>query len=688
MGEPPTELLRDLEAKFDAAGSQLRAVDIRLSPSLTRRYFEKVRPTDAKIPFHLLRFYASYPQTDEDLLDKVDYLATVLAAGSPDPAALLQRSRGEIRELFDSVLAGSAWPRVDDDTATEIARAFDEVAAQIASVTGFGSLAEEGWIESLRNFKRQVSRGLAHPEILTAAALCSLAARAAFRRLYEREERILRGATRRIEELEHRSSLGEMEGSAALRLFEDARRELDRQIAEGSVRWRQLLEAQQAASEALKMLGVPELGADEETGTEAEATLGGLEDPFWGPCLRRMICSERRARRSPTLRSSTARSPISPAPANPPLNRVSRFAAGPAPGCASSTPLPPSGSRSTRTESEAAPRVQDPGSKVTMDVLTLDLLHTSGPDEREHRARAGERGSRRGRPRPEPVEQSPADPRSFGRLSVRLSPDRFGLRCRPAAPGNDGTRPGEARGDCQDGRPDPRPAKPGKGRVPRPVRRVLEAPALCPQGRGRRARVGALPRPGPGRLDRCRGGDLPDAHGRAVGEGASSDLPGQVSPSAAGEVAWLEGCRTALPGEAPRPGRQPGIARDLREASGDHPLPAQLPGRSGIPRGRNTDDAAGAGRRARPAFRDAPQRSGSRALPANRARAVLEEARRGGPVSRLRDQPQFQKRRHLDAAQPGIHDARVLPGLCAGGRSDDADRGDALLARAGVTGSS
>ncbi len=289
MGEPPAELLPDLEAKFDAAGSQLRAVDIQLSPSLARRYFEKVRPFDPRIPSYLLRFYASYPQTDEDLLDKVDYLATVLAAGSPDPAALLQRSRGEVRELFDTVLTDSAWPRVDDDTATEIARAFDEVAAQIASVSELGSLTQEGWIESLRNFKRQVSRGLAHPEILTAAALCNLAARAAFRRLYEKEERILRAATRRIEELEHRSSPGELEDAAALRLYEDARREFDRQVAEGSVRWRQLLEVRQAASEALKMLGTFEPGADEENDTEVEATLGGLEDPFWGPCLRPIL---------------------------------------------------------------------------------------------------------------------------------------------------------------------------------------------------------------------------------------------------------------------------------------------------------------------------------------------------------------------------------------------------------------
>ncbi len=189
--ENPAPAIRELEAKFDAAAAELRTADVSLSPSLTRRYFEKVRPSDPRIPFYLLRFYASHAQTDEDLLDKVDYLATVLAGGGPDPAGAHPRPRAEVRKLFDSVLAGAAWPRIDDDTAAEIARAFDELASQIASSSGFGNLAEEGWIESLRNFKRQVTRGLSHPEILTSVALCNVTARAAFRRLYEREERIL-----------------------------------------------------------------------------------------------------------------------------------------------------------------------------------------------------------------------------------------------------------------------------------------------------------------------------------------------------------------------------------------------------------------------------------------------------------------------------------------------------------------
>ena len=85
-----------------------------------------------------------------------------------------------------------------------------------------------------------------------------------------------------------------------------------------------------------------------------------------------------------------------------------------------------------------------------------------------------------------------------------------------------------------------------------------------------------------------------------------------------------------------------------------------------------------AGRRARPALRDAPQRARPRALPADRARAVSEAARRRRDRARLRDQPQLPQRGDLDPAQPRVHDARVLPGVRAGVRSHGSDRGDAL----------
>jgi hypothetical protein len=291
-GAPASEeALAVLDAKLDAAAAQLRASEMALSPSLTRRYFEKVRPSDERIPFYLLRFYLSLPEADEDLLDKVDYLSTVAAAGNPNPVAAPARSREEIRGLFEKLLSESTWPRIDGEAVPEITKAFDDLSAQIASAKGFDELAGEGRIESLRTLKRQVSRGLAHPEILTAAALCNLKARAAFRQLFEKEEHLLREVGRRIDELESRLPHSELEEEAKVRRFRESRRELDRQLAEGSVRWRQLVEVHQAATDALRMLSGVDPGGRSagESGSDGGMVLEGADDPFWRPCLRRIL---------------------------------------------------------------------------------------------------------------------------------------------------------------------------------------------------------------------------------------------------------------------------------------------------------------------------------------------------------------------------------------------------------------
>ena len=68
-----------------ASPRELRDVDRKISPSFVRRFFEKVRPQDEKIAFYLLRFYFSQPDVDEDVVDKVDFLATVAATGQSDP---------------------------------------------------------------------------------------------------------------------------------------------------------------------------------------------------------------------------------------------------------------------------------------------------------------------------------------------------------------------------------------------------------------------------------------------------------------------------------------------------------------------------------------------------------------------------------------------------------------------------
>jgi hypothetical protein len=143
----------------------------------------------------------------------------------------------------------------------------------------------------LRTLKRRLARGQAQPEILTAVASCNLTARAVFQRLYEKEREALRESLERIDELEHRAGKLDVGSAAVLRRFRDSGRVVEGQEAEGSLRWRQLLELHEAAEAAINVLDgwIPDAPAVGEEGSpDAEPMLREEDNAFWKPCLRRL----------------------------------------------------------------------------------------------------------------------------------------------------------------------------------------------------------------------------------------------------------------------------------------------------------------------------------------------------------------------------------------------------------------
>ncbi len=101
----------------------------------------------------------------------------------------------------------------------------------------------------------------------------------------------------------------------------------------------------------------------------------------------------------------------------------------------------------------------------------------------------------------------------------------------------------------------------------------------------------------------------------------------------------------------------------FRKRTQHRAVPAQFPRHARLHGSRDADAAGDPGRRRRETVRHAPQRARPRHVPAHRARAVPEAAGRRRLRARVRDQPQFPQRGPVDAAQPGIHDARAVPGV-------------------------
>jgi hypothetical protein len=286
--------LRELSERLDAFSRQLRDADRHISPSYVRRFFEKVQPQDEKIAFHLLRFYFSQPDVDADVVDKVDFLATVVATG--EPTSEPSRPRADMKKFFESATAASVWPRLDATTTPTIVRAFDELAADMARAQEFEDLVTARLLNNVRTLKRRVASGLANPEVLAAVATCNLQTRSVFHRLYEREENRLEEATERIGDLEKELARGGLEAPTAeeFRKFHESRLRFEHQSRESNVKALQVVELKEAIGQVLGRFELTGLAADDidevlEMVEEVESE--STDEAFWKPQVERVLSS-------------------------------------------------------------------------------------------------------------------------------------------------------------------------------------------------------------------------------------------------------------------------------------------------------------------------------------------------------------------------------------------------------------
>ncbi|MEP6994653.1 MAG: hypothetical protein ABI968_09045 [Acidobacteriota bacterium] len=286
--------IRELGERLDAVARTIREADRLISPSYVRRFFEKVQPQDEKIAFHLLRFYFSQPDVDEDVVDKVDFLATVVAAGQSSSATSSSRPRPDIQKFFESATATSVWPRLDATTAPTIVRAFDELAADMARAQEFEDLVTERLLNNVRTMKRRVASGLANAEVLAAVATCNLQTRSVFRRLYDREEQRLDEATERIGDLEKELTRGGLEVPTAqeFQKFHESRSRFDRQFKDSNLKARQVVELKEAIGQVLgrfELSGLEAEDIDEALELVEETEAQSSDEAFWKPYMDRVL---------------------------------------------------------------------------------------------------------------------------------------------------------------------------------------------------------------------------------------------------------------------------------------------------------------------------------------------------------------------------------------------------------------
>ncbi|MBL8114198.1 MAG: hypothetical protein JNK60_15055 [Acidobacteria bacterium] len=242
--QPPAVVLDTInkhEAQLDGMYRTIWEADGKLAPNYVRRFFEKVRTEDEKLLLSLLRFYFYARNVSGDVLDKMDFLITLVGARrSLDDGHYMPRFPQELQKLFGGYLALTKRQPVDPGEVRGLVMAFDQLRKDIEACSRFEDLTEKKILENVRTLKHRVGAAFYSVEVLSAILETNLAAKNKFQKLYEDEEKRISDSTRALDEIEQELERNPAFQQAELReefqRFKEIREEFEKDKTEGQVR--------------------------------------------------------------------------------------------------------------------------------------------------------------------------------------------------------------------------------------------------------------------------------------------------------------------------------------------------------------------------------------------------------------------------------------------------------------------
>lgn len=194
-------LIEKVELHADITDGKLREADRFISPSLLRRFFDRLSTRDEKVLLAVIKFYLDAPELDGDVLDKLDVLFTRLAEIPRAEGGFLSRERHELERLVKPLLAGRPTPEIPDREVEILLEAVLELRSEILAKRTFSELMNSGSLDRFRNLKRRLGASLLHPRLLPVLMESTVAIKNRFRLLWEEEEALILEDTNRVMEL-------------------------------------------------------------------------------------------------------------------------------------------------------------------------------------------------------------------------------------------------------------------------------------------------------------------------------------------------------------------------------------------------------------------------------------------------------------------------------------------------------
>jgi hypothetical protein len=205
-GDRLARQLDQVERQLAQMTGILSATDSRVSASLLRQFFDRVKNFDEQILAQMVRFYlanSSEGSLGGERQDKLDFLVSKLSEELDRVTGLfVLRDRTRLRELFEGFW--TVLPGVEIEPAMIASRRsqIEELRRELAGLGSFEALTGSGFIQRYRELKHEMGRYLFHPELLAVVVETNLAVKNKVRQYYRSEEQRILDESNRILELE------------------------------------------------------------------------------------------------------------------------------------------------------------------------------------------------------------------------------------------------------------------------------------------------------------------------------------------------------------------------------------------------------------------------------------------------------------------------------------------------------
>ena len=207
---------------LDRASMTMLSADDRISTSLLRRFFERLKKHDDAIIEALIKFYLYADEVEDDRRDKLDFFFTRIGEDYVEGRGeYASREPLEFREhVVTLVLAHKRRTPAREEVVAHV-NAIRSMRDDIDRAAAFDELTQRNLLKNARTFKHRVGDLYFDPDVLMAIVELNIATKNCFQRLYEPEEAKLVEDSAKL--MEH--------GTAIERNFGDSNPELLEEIA-------------------------------------------------------------------------------------------------------------------------------------------------------------------------------------------------------------------------------------------------------------------------------------------------------------------------------------------------------------------------------------------------------------------------------------------------------------------------